>query len=610
MPTSSFDRFPTLRTEGAILPADLLLRIAAGDNDLPGLNPTSYHLLQDEKLNEATNRAWNRLQSAWASFRAAWDKLAPTESGTTVTRERWLLPLFQELGYGRLQSLKVPFVIGGKAYPISHAWHHVPIHLVGCRADLDKRTTGSPSPHSLVQEFLNRSEEYLWGLLSNGLKLRILRDNIRLTRQAYVEFDLQAMFDGQLYADFALLWRLCHQSRVEAEIPEECWLEQWSRLARQQGLRVLDQFRTGVEQAIARLGSGFLSCPANQTLRDRLRSGRLNPQDYYRQLLRLVYRLLFLFVAEDRELLLDPQASEAARERYQRFYSTSRLRRLAERLRGTQHTDLYQMLTLIMDRLGNGGCPELGLPALGSFLLSPNAIPDLHGCQLANADLLEAIRALALTSDGDVLRTVDYRNLGSEELGSVYESLLELHPVLNSEAGTFTLHTASGHERKTTGSYFSPASLINCLLDSALDPVLDEAARKPDAEAAILALEVCDPACGSGHFLIAAAHRMAKRLASIRTGEDEPSPAAFATPSATSSDAACTAWISTPWPSNSARSPSGWKPSSPASPFPSSTTTSSAATASSARPRPCSPRAFPTKLSNPLKETTRRCAPP
>ncbi|MCX7701055.1 MAG: hypothetical protein N2039_09270, partial [Gemmataceae bacterium] len=497
MATPSSDRFPTIRTEGAILPADLLQRIAAGDRDLPGLEPSSYHLIAGEKLNEATNQAWNRLQGAWNSFRAACEKLSPTDQGVGTTRERWLLPLFQELGYGRLQPLKNALVIEDKHYSISHAWGHIPIHLVGYRADLDKRTAGSPSPHSLVQEFLNRSEQHLWGFLSNGLRFRILRDNIRLTRQAYVEFDLQAMFDGKVYSDFALLWRLCHQSRVEADDPHECWLEQWSKLAEQQGLRILDQLRNGVEQAIAALGRGFLSCPANQALRDRLRAGQLDPQDYYRQLLRLVYRLLFLFVAEDRELLFDPQATDAARDRYTRFYSTTRLRRLAERLRGSQHTDLYQVLTLIMDKLGNGGCPELGLPALGSFLFSPNALPDLHDGQLANVDFLDAIRALALTSDGHVLRTVDYRNLGSEELGSIYESLLELHPEFHAEAGTFELRSTSGNERKTTGSYYTPTSLINCLLDSALEPVLDEAAQKPNAEAAILNLKVCDPAMGS-----------------------------------------------------------------------------------------------------------------
>ena len=97
-------------------------------------------------------------------------------------------------------------------------------------------------------------------------------------------------------------------------------------------------------------------------------------------------------------------------------------------------------------------------------------------------------------------------------------------PVLSVDAGAFVLETAGGNERKTTGSYYTPSSLIARLLDSALDPVLDEAARKPDPETAILSLRVCDPACGSGHFLVAAAHRIARRLASVRTGDEEPPP--------------------------------------------------------------------------------------
>src|SRR5207249_9770944 len=178
-----------------------------------------------------------------------------------------------------------------------------PVHLVGWRVDLDRRTPGLAgaarrSPHSLVQELLNRSDDHLWGFVSNGLRLRILRDNVSLTRQAYVEFDLEAMMDGEVYADFVLLWLLCHQSRVEAEKPEECWLEKWSRTAHEQGTRALDQLRNGVEKAITALGSGFLAHAANNALRERLCSGELNDQDYYRQILRFVYRLLVLLVAD------------------------------------------------------------------------------------------------------------------------------------------------------------------------------------------------------------------------------------------------------------------------------------------------------------------------
>jgi hypothetical protein len=532
MASRSRDLFLTVRSEGAILPPDFLERVVSGDGELDGLTPEDYHLARGEKLNEVISRSWNRLLGAWVSFRNATGHLPETDVGTSITRERWLQPLFQELGYGRLLTAKA-IEIAGKSYPISHRWNRTPIHLLGCRVDLDRPTprlagASRTSPHSLVQEALNRSREFVWGLLSNGLLLRILRDNASLSRQAYVEFDLEAMMLGENYADFVLLWLLCHQSRVEAENPHDCWLEKWSQISKERGVRALDQLRQGVESAISALGRGFLSHPSNRVLKDRLRSGSLTTQDYYRQLLRLVYRFLFLFSAEDRGLLLllgDQNAD--ARERFLAYYSTARLRRLAERRTGTRHTDLYTMIRLVMGRLGTDvGYPELALPALGSFLFSAPATADLDSCELTNLDLCDAIRALAITIANGVRRPVDYKNLGPEELGSIYESLLELHPRVNIDAASFDLEVATGHERKTTGSYYTPTNLIECLLNSALDPVLDKAAKNREPAKAILALKVVDPACGSGHFLIAAAHRIAKRLACVRTGDDEPSPEA------------------------------------------------------------------------------------
>ncbi|WP_428938701.1 Eco57I restriction-modification methylase domain-containing protein [Fontivita pretiosa] len=534
MQISRRNAFTTIRTDGGLLPADLLLRIAEGDRSIDGLTPETYHLAKSERLNEAATRAWNRLQGAWEGFRAGMDKLPESDAGTTLTRERWLLILFQELGYGRLQTAK-SIEIHGKTYPVSHIWQSVPIHLVSFRQELDRRSPGArgasrASPHSLLQELLNRGEGYLWGFVSNGLRLRLLRDNVSLTRAACVEFDLQSMMEGEVYSDFFLLFLLCHQSRVEVpegKTIEHCWLERWYNTSLREGTRVLDHLRDGVEKAIEALGGGFLSHPANTALRDKLRAGTLSTQDYYRQVLRVVYRLLFLFVAEDRDLLLlpageDPRLADA-RELYIRYYSTQRLRRLAERRRSARHADLYRALRLVFAKL-HSGCMQLALPALGSYLFAPTSTPDLDDADIANADLLVAVWNLTFTADNNVRRSVDYRNLGPEELGSVYESLLEMRPDVNLDAGRFTLTVAAGSERKTTGSYYTPSSLVNCLLDSALDPVLDEACQKPDPEQALLDLKVCDPACGSGHFLIAAAHRIAKRLAAIRAGEDEPAP--------------------------------------------------------------------------------------
>src|SRR5258708_9966667 len=157
---------------------------------------------------------------------------------------------------------------------------------------------------------LNRASDPSWGMVSNCLILRLLRKNVSLTRQAYVEFDLESMFQGQLYADFVLFWLLCHQSRVEGERTADYWLEKWSHLAREQGVRALGDLRRGVTTAIEMLGRGFLAHPAkaNFALKEKLRSGQLQPDDYYHQVLRFIYRLIILFVAEDREILFSPQA--------------------------------------------------------------------------------------------------------------------------------------------------------------------------------------------------------------------------------------------------------------------------------------------------------------
>lgn len=526
--------FTCVRTEGALLPSQLLQRVADGDRTLPGLMPQDYHLVGNETLGEAVSRAWSRLVGAWAAFRSALETIAADDPATSVTRERWILVLLSELGYGRLQTTAA-IDVDGRSYPVSHGWQSAPLHLVGARVDLDRRTAGvagaaRQSPHSLIQELLNADGTRLWGMVSNGLRLRVLRDNAKVTRQAYVEFDLEAIMDGEVYSDFALLWLVCHQSRVEGERPEDCWLERWSREAVERGARARDALRDGVEQAIGTLGTGLLRHPESSNLRIGLREGRLTPENYYRQLLRLVYRLLFLFVAEDRDALLSPEASAEARARYVEHYSTARLRRLAGNRRGGRHPDLWRALRVVMRRLGaDDGAPGIGLPALGSALWDERWIADVMSAEIANGDLLQAVRDLAFVTDHDALRPVDYRNLGAEELGSVYESLLELRPELNVDARTFRLITAPGSERKTTGSFYTPTSLIVELLDSALDPVLEAADASPNPEKALLDLSVCDPACGSGHFLIAAAQRIAARLASVRTGDAEPAPTAVRT---------------------------------------------------------------------------------
>ncbi|MGH9097417.1 MAG: hypothetical protein ACRDWB_08335, partial [Acidimicrobiales bacterium] len=93
--------FTTIRTEGGLLPGDLLSRLAQQPDSLPGTSPADYHLGSGVRLRDAINRSWTELQGAWETFQHELVQL-DGERATTVTRERWLLPLFAELGYGRL----------------------------------------------------------------------------------------------------------------------------------------------------------------------------------------------------------------------------------------------------------------------------------------------------------------------------------------------------------------------------------------------------------------------------------------------------------------------------------------------------------------------------
>jgi hypothetical protein len=542
--------FQTIRSDGGLLPPDLLRRVLDPKSKLPGIQPEDYGLPKGERLNEVITPSWNRLRKHWTEFCASAANLSETEAGTGLTNEKWSLPLLRELGFGLLQTSAGP-AINGHTYAINRFFGSTPIHLVGCNLSLDRRAAGmrgaaAANPHGLVQDFLNRSSGHVWGIVSNGLRFRILRDNQALSRQSFLEFDLEAMFAGEVYSDFVLLWLMAHATRFaprEGDRSDSCWLEQWTIEANEQGTRALGDLRIGVERALQILGEGFTSHPKNSALRDALRSGHVSLADFHGQLLRVVYRLIFLFVAEDRiidgQALLHPrddsEASKLARERYAAHYSTDRLRELAGRIKGSRHGDLWRQLHLIVGALSGhevfaAARDQLALPVLGSFLWDLNSTAALKDAELTNYDLLEALRHLAFIRQGKVLRPVDYRNLGAEELGGVYESLLALTPQISADGARFTFAEFAGSERKTSGSYYTPDSLVQCLLDSALDPVVEQAIKGKtgtEAEKVILALKVCDPAVGSGHFLVGAAHRLARHLARARAlehGESEPSP--------------------------------------------------------------------------------------
>ncbi|MGH3491825.1 MAG: Eco57I restriction-modification methylase domain-containing protein, partial [Sciscionella sp.] len=244
--SGSTSTFVGVRIQGGLLPADLLARLASR-TDITGLTSKDFHLAAGESVSDAANRVWAYLRGAWTAYREALAALPDTDTATSLTRERFTLVLLDQLGYGRVPTTgKGGLAVDGYTFPVSHVWGSVPIHLLGARIALDTRTKGVAgaavaSPQSMMQELLNRSDEYLWGILSNGLVLRLLRDSTSLIGSAYVEFDLEAIFDGDLFSDFLLLYTLCHVSRVEVredEVgPASCWLERWRNDAAESGSR-------------------------------------------------------------------------------------------------------------------------------------------------------------------------------------------------------------------------------------------------------------------------------------------------------------------------------------------------------------------------------------
>jgi hypothetical protein len=306
----------------------------------------------------------------------------------------------------------------------------------------------------------------------------------------------------------------------------DCALERWREAGREEGTRAREHLRAGVEEALASLGQGFLAHPANSALRAALAAGSLTPTGYFQELLRLVYRLIFLLTVEERGLLHPAGTPDEVRQRYAGGYALGRLRdRATRRSAHDRFDDLWEGVKIVLRALATGE-KHLGLPALAG-LFATHQCPHLDAARLENRALLLAMFRLGWLREAAGLARVNWRDMGPEELGSVYESLLELVPQIAGDGRSFRFATGGetkGNARKTTGSYYTPDSLVQVLLDSALEPVVAATIASsiglgPErAVDALLGLTVVDPACGSGHFLLAAARRLAGHVARLRAG--------------------------------------------------------------------------------------------
>jgi hypothetical protein len=524
-------KFEALRIEGNLFPADWLGRLLG--EQLDAQTEKDYGIPPGLKLREEIGRAWRIAEASWREWQAA------RERGSTRfdVSARYLAPLFRDaFGYADMGNVLISAKVG----------------LDTPDAAFGSESRKKRTPFAALQAQLATGGTR-WGIVASPSALRLTRENPSLTRPAYVEADLERIFAEGRFQEFAALWLLIHASRFSRDAEGSTVFDRWLTAARASGERALADLRQGVVTALTELGSGFLIHPANVDLRQRLEAGDLSDRQYFAELLRLIYRLIFLAALEDREFLFAPDTNEATQARYREGYSFGLLRGWAGARRNgdPRNGDAWALLSITFKALAQGQ-PALGLPALGG-LFGTDQCPDLDAAKLPNSHLLAAVRALAFVQRGNALARVNWRDMDTEEFGGVYESLLELQPSIDPQPTGWRFGFSSvqatgdtakgkgsakkGNARKLTGSYYTPHALVQALIRTTLDPVIERtlnqaASARPRVKPtdALLQLKVIDPACGSGHFLLAAARRIAEAIAEaeaeINVGQ-EPTPAAF-----------------------------------------------------------------------------------
>lgn len=515
--------FEALSIEGGLLSPDWLAR--AAQLTAGGQSEFDYRIHKGLNLRDEIGRFWRIAQAHWTDFAIGREGRADPR----LLAEGFVAALLRDsFGFASLVKAE-SVVLDERSYPIGFAalGGRVPVVVAPAGSGLDTLSrvfgdgTRRRSAFGLAQEYLNSADGAMWGLVSDGVTLRIVRDNASLTRPAWIEADLMRIFTEERYADFAALWLLVHESRFgRADQPmTDCSLEAWRIAGREEGTRAREHLRRGVEDALISLGQGFLTHSDNQALRSALQSGAISTKDYFSQLLRLVYRLIFLLTVEERGVLHPEDSNEKAKLLYATGYSLRRLReRSVKRSAHDRFSDLWEAAKIAFRGVAAGE-PRLGLPALAG-IFARSQCPALDDARLENRSLLLAVFKLSWLREDSGLSRVNWRDMGPEELGSVYESLLELVPQITKDGRQFAFATGGetkGNARKTSGSYYTPDSLVQVLLDSALDPVIkDTIATHPENPVdALLNLSIVDPACGSGHFLLAAARRLASYIARI-----------------------------------------------------------------------------------------------
>ncbi len=520
---------------------------------MPGNREQDFNL--DVPLSAKIDNAWSSLRNDWKLFSERNPLRDPY--GTKAVR-RLMERFFSSLDY-QLDYQPTQIEAGERKFDIPYICPELgqmPIIIVGDKTGdveldtldkctLDLRVKGErrqKSPHATMLDYLNNTE-HIYGIVTNGQVLRMIRNTGQLVKLTYIEFDLRRMVEEDHYAEFCLLFRLMHTSRFSHSGDDACIMEQWFNRSIESGNRIRAGLSDAVQRAMEILGRAVVcgKGDGNEAFRQAVINGEANAQTLNKELIHFIYRLLFLFIIEDRNLVynIDTPDKDADYEQkircqdiYKKYYAVSRLRRLSELsyLRESRYSDLWEGL---MDSFRLFEDEKFGAPLfikpLGGILFAPDTLHYLRHCQITNDQLLAAFSCLNEFKDERQNRVkINYSSLDVEEFGSVYEGILEMRAIITEgisfSGWNFTF--GAGLDRKSSSSYYTRPDLVQSLIRTTLEPVIKERITKyqttEEKVRSLLSIKVCDAASGSGHIVLAMARTLAWYICTLRTGEDNP----------------------------------------------------------------------------------------
>ena len=426
-----------------------------------------------------TERASHVIARWWAD---ACGQCGPASSIRTLV-DRIAGPLASMLGFALLQPLRLSDDLWTATFVDDLA--RVSVLIVQWGAPLERAWTQGRR--------LGLATGSDWWLVLNGPTVRLV-DGRRYASTRHLDISLACAAEDDATA--ALLHQLL-TSRAFVAGDSTRGLASLVASSDRDAHAVCAALRTGVREALEHLLNGLVP--------PRRRIDRVLVAAAYDEAQTAIYRLLFLLFAEARALV------PTWHPLYRDAYTLEHLRELAER--GTPNA-IWPAFQAIW-RLAHHGCTagDLKVTAFNGRLFAPRGAPRLESATVSPSSVCQATLALstARVRTRSTRERIAYGDIGVEELGSIYEALLEFEPVLRDDprpgqrsSAVLRLERSATDRRKQTGTFYTPHQLTRYLVSRTLEPLVRHAT--PDE---ILSLRILDPAMGSGAFLVAACRYLA-----------------------------------------------------------------------------------------------------